>query len=94
MKAAIGAPADTGLGVDTVSELMGLLGLVRLQLFTDDTAAAGAKSVATPTLQDWSAVGLSANTSLTDATQVALNTATYWKTTNPSNGLNALNRCV
>jgi hypothetical protein len=95
MKDALVATADTGLAADTVAELLSLLGLVRLQAFTDDGAAIGAKSVATPTLNDWSVLNLTANTSLTDDTNVTpLNTATYWKTSNPTNGLNALNSAL
>ncbi len=95
MKDAIVATADTGLEVDTASELLSLLGLVRLQTFTDDGAAIGAKTVATPTLNDWSVLNLTANTSLTDDTNITpLNTATYWKNTNPINGLNALNSAL
>jgi hypothetical protein len=94
MKEAIVATVDTGLALDTVSELLSLLGLVRLQSFTNDSAAFGSKSVSAPSLSDWSSLGLTANTSLTDGTNVSLNNANYWKTTNASNGLNALNSAL
>ena len=94
MKGAIVATADDGLAVDTASELLGLLGLVRLQSLTDDSAAFGSKSVAAPNLNDWSAVGITANTSFTNSAKVAMNLANYWKTINPVNGLNAINSAL
>jgi hypothetical protein len=96
VKAAIVASADTGLEVDTVNELLGLLSMVRLKEFTDDGGALGSKTSATPTLNDWAmaGTGLTANSSLTDDTRIALKQATYWQTTNPSNGLSALNSAL
>ena len=86
--------ANDGVEVDTVAKLHGYLSLVRLQNFTDDTAAIGSKFMATPTLDDWNALGLTANTSLSDATRFSLNQAVYWKTANPTNGLAALNSAL
>jgi hypothetical protein len=91
--ASLGTTND-GVEVDTVAKLHGYLSLVRLQNFTDDTAAIGSKFMATPTLDDWNALGLTANTSLSDATRFSLNQAVYWKTTNPTNGLAALNSAL
>ena len=95
-KAAIVASADDGSGVKTVAKLIEILGIARLQVFTDDTGALGSKTAATPTITEWTlaGTGLTTNTDLNVATRVALNQATYWKTTNPTNGLNALNSAL
>ena len=85
---------DNGSETDTVAELLGVLGLARLVAFTDDGAAIGSKTAATPTLADWSAIGLTANTSLADDTRIPLASATYWSSTNPGNGLAALNSAL
>ena len=91
--ASLGTTND-GVEVDTVAKLHGYLSWVRLQNFTDDTAAIGSKFMAAPTLDDWNALGLTANTSLSDATRFSLNQAVYWKTANPTNGLAALNSAL
>ncbi len=100
-KAAIANTADTGLGVDTVSELLSQLALVRLQTFKSDSGvftnnSNTTKTASPPTLSDWSLLGtgLEANSSLSDNTRVALNKANYWQTTNASNGLQALNSAL
>ena len=100
-KAALAAKNDNGTETNTVDELLGVLALVRLQSFTTDsgnyfvTDATTLKSAEKPTLDDWTfAAGLTANTSLTDPTRVALNKADYWKTTNATNGLQALNSAL
>jgi len=100
-KAALAAKTNDGTETNTVDELLGVLALVRLQSFTTDsgnyfvTDATTPKTAPTPTLDDWTfAASLTANTSLSDATRVALNKADYWKTTNPTNGLQALNSAL
>jgi hypothetical protein len=99
--AALAAKNDNGTETNTVDQLLGVLALVRLQSFTTDsgnyfaTDATTLKSAEKPTLDDWTfAAGLTANTSLTDSTRVALNKADYWKTTNPTSGLQALNSAL
>jgi hypothetical protein len=100
-KAGIAGHPD-GVAVDSVVELLSLLSQSRLQTFANDTgnyfasAATNTKTVSLPTLDDWSQydTGLTANTSLLDHTPVALNQATYWKTTNATNGLMALNSAL
>jgi hypothetical protein len=96
VKADIVATNDNGTGVDTVNELLGLLALVRLKEFTDDGGALGSKTSSTPTLNDWAlaGTGLTSNTTLTDGARLDLNQATYWKSTNSGNGLNALNSAL
>jgi hypothetical protein len=91
---------EDGSSVDTVAEIQALISQVRLQAFANDTgnyyasAATNTKTAPLPTLDDWSQFGLQASTSLTDAIRVALNQAAYWKTTNPSNALIALDSAL
>jgi hypothetical protein len=101
-KSSLVSAANDGTETNTVDQLQSLLSLVRLKSFTDDSGtyfvngASNTKSTTTPTLNDWSTAytGLKANTSLSDGTDVALNQATYWKTTNAGNGLQALNSAL
>lgn len=95
--------AGGAANVDTVSKLQGLLGAVRLQAFADDTgtyyvtSATNTKNPTAnplPTLDDWAGFGINANTNLSNSAPVPINQATYWKTTNPTNGLMALNSAL
>lgn len=93
IKAAIVATSNVGTindgeEVDTIAELQDVVSLVRMKAYTNDTATA--KSAPTPTLADWGAL-VQVNKTLSDASLVDLNLATYWKDTNASNGLIALN---
>ena len=85
-----GTPGD-GLEVDTVQELLAIVSLARLKSYTVD--GANPKTAPTPTLADWGSV-VKANTSLSDNAAVDVNTATYWRNTNPVNGLAALNSAL
>ncbi len=104
VKAAIVSTADLGTGVNTADKLLGVVTLVRLSEFTDDggtfyvSNASNTKTTLTPTLNDWTladgGTGVLANISLVDSARISLNQTTYWKTTNPINGLNALNSAL
>ena len=85
---------NNGNTVDTVDKLQAIVSATRLNAFNNEVASiGGVKNAATPTLADWGAL-VSVNTNLSDATKVSLDTAPYWKTTNPFNGLNALNSAL
>ena len=85
-----------------MAEIQTLVGQVRIQSFASDSGnyfasdATNTKTAPLPSLDDWSQFGggIKANTSLGDATAIALNQATYWKTTNSTNGLMALNSAL
>ena len=94
IKTALNGKNDDGSETDTVAKLLGVLGQARLVAFTDDGAAIGSKTAPTPTLADWNAMGLMANTSLADGARISLSSATYWSSTNASNGLAALNSAL
>lgn len=79
--------------VDTVVELQAIVSGTRIDAFNNDAAAIGSKSATTPTLADWGAF-VNVNTNLSDTTAISLDSATYWKTTNPFNGLFALNSAL
>ena len=64
------AAAGGGSAVDTVAEVQALVSLARLKAFTDDTGlltGSPLKTAATPTLADWSALGVKAYAGLGDA---------------------------
>ena len=84
---------NNGTTVDTVAELQAEVSLVRMKAFTNDAAAIGSKAVNTPTLADWGAL-VNTNTNLLDPTLINLDAAAYWKTSNPFNGVNALNSAL
>jgi hypothetical protein len=89
--------ADTlnnGVAVNTIAKLQKQVSVQVFKDFTNDVAIIGSKTTPIPTLADWSAIGLKANTSLTDSAQIDVATASYWKTTNPTNGLAALNSAL
>jgi hydrogenase maturation factor len=79
--------------VDTVAELQAIVSGTRIDAFNNDAAAIGSKSATTPTLADWGAL-VNVNTNLSDTTATSLDSSTYWKTTNPFNGLFALNSAL
>lgn len=95
IKAAMDAKdtANDGAAVDTVAELQAIVSATRLDAFNNDAAAIGSKSAATPTLADLGAL-VSVNTNLSDSTLISLDSAVYWKTSNPVNGLSALNSAL
>ena len=86
--------ANTGAAVNTVAKIQQQVSWQVFKDFTNDPAIIGSKTASTPTLVDWSAVGLTANTSLADNALTDIATAGYWKTTNPVSGLAALNSAL
>ncbi len=86
--------ANDGVAVNTIAKIQKQVSVQVFKDFTNDVAIIGSKTTPTPTLADWSAIGLKANTSLADSAQIDVATASYWKTTNPTNGLAALNSAL
>jgi hypothetical protein len=59
--------AGDGALLDTVAEVQAQVSLVRLKAYTDDVQPIESKAAPSPTLADWSAIGVKARDSLSDA---------------------------